>query len=148
MKKDPSAKRPQSTAERPTNPAEAVILHKLYHSRSGFSREGAIKMNSTAKEMKKNTAEATVSSAAQQIDNGVTSLELAYDLLQILSDATESEFVPVHPENATEALIFNRLDMYFSAVAILQNAVSDALTELHGGRDSLYDGIRKGGAAV
>ncbi|MVB12351.1 hypothetical protein CAFE_30850 [Caprobacter fermentans] len=101
-------------------------------------------MNSNEKKAELNT----ISSAAQQIDIGVTHLELTYDLLQILFDAAESEFLPAHPGSATEEIVLKRLSMYDSAVSILQDAMKDALTELQGGRNSLYNGIRKGGAAV
>lgn len=105
-------------------------------------------MNSITKETGKGTKEDTISLAAQKIDNGVVELELAYDLLQIISDAAESEFTPIHPENVSETLIINRLSMYSSAITIFENAMKNALTELQDGRNSLYNGIRKGGVAV
>lgn len=88
-----------------------------------------------------------ISSAAQQVDSGIISLELAFDLFQILSESFEDEFESVHPESALESIYLKRLSLYNSAVAIFQTSMAAALSELQAGRDGLYDAIRKGDAA-
>ena len=88
-----------------------------------------------------------VSSAAQQVDSGIVSLELASDLFQILSESFEDEFETVHPESALESIYLKRLSLYNSAATIFQTSMAAALSELQAGRDGLYDAIRKGDAA-
>lgn len=84
-----------------------------------------------------------ISSAAQQIDSGIVSLELASDLFQILSESFESEFESVHPESALEDIYLKRLSLYNSAVTIFQTSMTTALSELRNGCNSLYDKIRE-----
>ncbi|MCI1966319.1 MAG: hypothetical protein LKJ17_09365 [Oscillospiraceae bacterium] len=105
-------------------------------------------MSSTIKETKKGIMETTVSSAAQNIDEGVTELEMAFDMFQVILEAAESEFGKVHPESAVEELTLKRLKMYYSAASIFQTSILEALPELQAGRDCLYEAIRKGGASV
>jgi hypothetical protein len=90
----------------------------------------------------------TVSSAAQQIDNGIVSLELASDLFQILSESFESEFESVRPESALEDIYLKRLNLYNSAVTIFQTSMTTTLSELRNGCNSLYDKIREVRATV
>lgn len=89
-----------------------------------------------------------LSSAAQQIDSGIVSLELASDLFQILSESFESEFESVRPESALEDIYLKRLNLYNSAVTIFQTSMTTALSELRNGCNSLYDKIREVRATV
>lgn len=89
-----------------------------------------------------------ISSAAQEIDSGIVSLELASDLFQILSESFESEFESVRPESALEDIYLRRLNLYNSAVTIFQISMTTALSELWDGCNSLYDKIREVGASV
>lgn len=99
-----------------------------------------------------NTTDSTkiqaISSAAQQIDSGIVSLELASDLFQILSESFESEFESVRPESASEDIYLKRLNLYNSAVTIFQTSMTTALSELRNGCNSLYDKIREVRATV
>ena len=85
-----------------------------------------------------------LSSVALQIENGVTMLEVAAEAYEVLSDAVESEFNYV-PDNPTEEVFLNRLNMYFSAFSLFQKELQDALGELQVGKDELLS-IKKAGA--
>ena len=85
----------------------------------------------------------TLESLQVKIADGVTMLEIAAEAYEVLSDAVESEFNYV-PDNPTEEVFLNRLNMYFSAFSLFQKKLQDALSELQTGKDALLNLAKRG----